>query len=115
MALFGAGILAKGETRVSIMTTSIKFSEIKNLLPITAERIEKIMAFNNTDFSDCPETTDENWWRAQPTHPVTKVPKVYVYVHLDTDVLGWFKVPGKGVPDAARCCPALRRAERVLG
>lgn len=85
------------------MTTSIKFSEIKNLPPITAERIEEIKAFKNKDFSDCPEMTDEDWRRA---YPVTKMPKVDVHVRLDADVLGWLKAPGKGYQ--ARLNAALR-------
>jgi uncharacterized protein (DUF4415 family) len=87
------------------MTTSIKFSEIKNLPPLTPERIEEIKAFKNTDFSDCPEMTDEDW---RPAY--TKPPKVDVHVRLDADVLGWLKGPGKGYQ--ARLNAALRYAMR---
>jgi uncharacterized protein (DUF4415 family) len=98
-----------------IVTTSIKFSETKNLPPITAERIEKIKAFNNTDFSDCPEITDEDWQRARPAYPVTKAPKVDVHMPFTPDVLDWLKAPGKGYQ--ARLNAALRysHGKWVLG
>jgi uncharacterized protein (DUF4415 family) len=92
------------------VTTSIKFSEIKNLIPITAERIEEIKAFNNTDSSDCPEMTDEDWRRARPVYPANKTPTVDVHVRIDADVLGWLKAPGKGCHD--RMNAALRYAMR---
>jgi len=90
--------------------TSIKFSEIKNLPPLTPERIAEIKAFRNTDFSDCPELTEEEWRTARSAYPVTKAPKVDVHVRLDADVLGWLKGPGKGYQ--ARLNAALRYAMR---
>lgn len=90
------------------MTTSIKFSEIKNLPPLTTQRIAEIKAFKNTDFSDCPEMTDEDWQRARPAY--TKIPKVDVHVRLDADILSWLKSPGKGYQ--ARLNAVLRYAMR---
>ncbi|MDR1786540.1 MAG: hypothetical protein LBR23_08815 [Spirochaetaceae bacterium] len=55
------------------MTTSIKFSELKNLPPISPARMAEIEAFEDTDFSDCPEITDEEWRTAQPLYPPTAI------------------------------------------
>ena len=88
------------------MTTSIKFSDIKHRPPLTPERIAEIKAFENTDFSDCPEMTDEDWKRARPAY--TKIPQVDVHVRLDADVLGWLKGSGKGCQ--TRINAALRYA-----
>ena len=37
-------------------------------MPITKERLEEIIAFKNTDFSDCPELTDEQLAQMKPSH-----------------------------------------------
>ncbi|GMO44655.1 MAG: hypothetical protein Ta2B_25670 [Termitinemataceae bacterium] len=37
-------------------------------MTITAERLEEIMSFKNTDFSDCPELTDEQIKQLRPSH-----------------------------------------------
>ncbi|MHC6204198.1 BrnA antitoxin family protein [Breznakiellaceae bacterium SP9] len=63
---------------------------------ITAE----IKAFKNTDFSDCPELTDEQRAQMKPSHyrnmanykPIKKT----VNVRLDADVLEWLQGAGKG-------------------
>jgi hypothetical protein len=36
---------------------------------MTAEEIAALEAFEDTDFSDCPEITDEEWRTAQPLYP----------------------------------------------
>jgi uncharacterized protein (DUF4415 family) len=68
----------------------------------------EIEAFNNTDFTDCPELTEEEWRTARPLY--AKTPKVDVHVRLDADVAGWLKAPGKGCQ--ARLNAALRYAMR---
>jgi uncharacterized protein (DUF4415 family) len=88
------------------VTTSIKFSELKNLPPLTPERIAEIKAFKNTDFSECPEMTEEEWRTARPLY--AKPPKADVHVRIDLDVLRWLKAPGKGYQ--ARLNAALRYA-----
>jgi hypothetical protein len=35
---------------------------------ITKERLVEIKAFKNTDFSDCPELTDEQLEQLKPSH-----------------------------------------------
>ena len=69
-------------------------SSTKNLSP---ERIAKIKAFKNTDFSDCPILTDEELKKLRPRHPEYFKPKKQaVQIRLDADVLAWFKGYGKG-------------------
>ena len=61
---------------------------------------KKIKAFKNTDFSDCPELTDEQLAQMKPSHyrnmanykPIKKT----VNVRLDADVLEWLQNAGKG-------------------
>jgi hypothetical protein len=47
------------------MTTSIKFSELKNQPPISPEQLAEIEAFQDADFSDCLELTEEEWRTAR--------------------------------------------------
>jgi uncharacterized protein (DUF4415 family) len=69
-------------------------------MPITKKRLEEIKAFKNTDFSDCPELTDEQLAQMKPSHyrnmanykPVKKT----VNVRLDADVIEWLQCAGKG-------------------
>jgi len=37
-------------------------------MPISKERLEQIKNFNNTDFSDCPIPTDEQFSKIKPCH-----------------------------------------------
>jgi uncharacterized protein (DUF4415 family) len=65
------------------------------LLP--PERVAKIKAFKNTDFSDCPVLTEEELQKIRPKHPEYFKPvKKAVQIRLDADVLVWFKAYGKG-------------------
>ena len=60
----------------------------------------EIKAFNNTDFSDMPELTDEQLAQLKPSHyrnmanykPIKKT----VNVRLDADVIEWLQNGGKG-------------------
>ena len=71
-------------------------------MPITKKRLEEIKAFKNTDFSDCPELTDEQLAQMKPSHlrkvnmknykPIKKT----VNVRLDADVIEWLQGAGKG-------------------
>ena len=62
--------------------------------------VAEIKAFKNTDFSDCPELTDEQLSQLRPSHyrnmanykPIKKT----VNVRLDADVIEWLKSAGKG-------------------
>jgi uncharacterized protein (DUF4415 family) len=64
------------------------------------KRLEEIKAFKNTDFSDCPELTDEQLAQMKPSHyrnmanykPIKKT----VNVRLDADVIEWLQSAGKG-------------------
>jgi uncharacterized protein (DUF4415 family) len=70
----------------------------------TAEKARvaaEIKAFKNTDFSDCPELTDEQLAQMKPSHlrdimknykPIKKT----VNVRLDADVIEWLQNGGKG-------------------
>ncbi len=77
------------------------------------ERIAaEIKAFHNTDFSDCPELTDEQLAQLRPSHyrnmanykPIKKA----VNVRIDADVLEWLKMQGEGYQ--TRLNAILRRA-----
>jgi uncharacterized protein (DUF4415 family) len=69
-------------------------------MPITKKRLEEIKAFKNTDFSDCPELTDEQLAQMKPSHyrnranykPIKKT----VNVRLDADVIEWLQGAGRG-------------------
>ena len=60
----------------------------------------EIKAFNNSDFSDMPELTDEQISRLRPSHyrnmanykPIKKT----VNVRLDADVIEWLQSGGRG-------------------
>jgi len=60
-------------------------------MPITKKRLEEIKAFKNTDFSDCPELTDEELAQMRPSHyrkmANYKPIKRAVNVRLDADVV----------------------------
>jgi uncharacterized protein (DUF4415 family) len=69
----------------------------------TKEKIaEEILAFKNTDFSDCPILTDEQMKQFKPSHyrpqnmanykPIKKA----VNVRLDADIIEWLKNDGIG-------------------
>jgi uncharacterized protein (DUF4415 family) len=88
------------------MKTSVKFSDIKNLPPLSDERIAEIRAFKTTDFSDSPELSPEDWKKARPVY--TKVPKADIHTKIDCDILDWLKNDGKGYQ--ARLNAALRFA-----
>ena len=55
------------------MKTSVKFSELNNLPLPSEKRLEEIKAFEDKDFSDNPEWTDEDWKKARPAQ--VKYPK----------------------------------------
>ena len=90
------------------MKTSVKFSELNKIPPLSKERITEIKAFRNNDFSDNPEWTSEDWKKARPAH--TKIPKTEIHTKIDTDILYWLKSKGKGYQ--ARLNAALRFAMR---
>jgi uncharacterized protein (DUF4415 family) len=60
----------------------------------------EIKAFKNTDFSDCPEMTDEQLAQLRPSHyrnmanykPIKKT----VNVRLDADIIEWLQSAGRG-------------------
>ena len=60
----------------------------------------EIKAFKNTDFSDCPELTDEQLAQLRPSRfrnmanyrPIKKT----VNVRLDADIIEWLQSAGKG-------------------
>jgi len=63
---------------------------------LSPERLAEIRAFKNVDFSDCPIMTDEELERLRPRHPEHFVPREQaIHIHLDADVLAWFKAYGK--------------------
>jgi uncharacterized protein (DUF4415 family) len=69
-------------------------------MSITDKRLAEIKAFENTDFSDTPELTDEQIKRLKPSHYRNmanyKPIKRTVNVRLDADVIDWLKSEGQG-------------------
>ena len=63
-------------------------------MPITKERLEEIKAFKNTDFSDCPELTDEQLSQLKPSHYRKTANKKNVNVSLDIDIIEWLQSTG---------------------
>ena len=65
-----------------------------------AQIAAEIKAFNNTDFSDCPELTDEQLAQMKPSHyrkmANNNTIKKTVNVELDTDVIEWLQSTGMG-------------------
>ena len=71
-------------------------------MPNKARIAAEIKAFKNTDFSDCPELTDEQLAQLRPSHlrkvnmenykPIKKT----VNVRLDADVIEWLQSAGRG-------------------
>jgi uncharacterized protein (DUF4415 family) len=86
--------------------TSVTFSELNKEPPLSKKRLAEIRAFNNNDFSDSPEWTEEDWKKARPAY--TKIPKTDIHTKIDTDILNWLKSGGKGYQ--ARLNAALRFA-----
>ena len=90
------------------MKTSVKFSELSSIPPLSKKRLAEIKAFKNRDFSDNPEWSQEDWKKARPAY--TKTPKAEIHTKIDQDILVWLKSEGKGYQ--ARLNAALRFAMR---
>jgi uncharacterized protein (DUF4415 family) len=86
--------------------TSVKFSELRDLPPLSKKRIAEIKAFSDEDFSDNPEWSEEDWKKARPAY--AKIPKADIHTKIAVDLLDWLKSDGKGCQ--ARLNAALRFA-----
>lgn len=79
---------------------TMTLDEVRKLPPLTEEEVENVMSFKNTDFEDCPVQTKEELAKFRPWYEVHpdfyKPTKTEVHIHIDTDVLEWFKRQGKG-------------------
>jgi uncharacterized protein (DUF4415 family) len=72
-------------------------ADINSPKTLTPERIAEIKAFKDVDISDYPELTEEELKKMRPRYPEYFKPiKTAVQIHLDADVLAWFKGYGKG-------------------
>ena len=63
---------------------TMTLEEIKNLPPLTDERLNEIKNFQNTDFSDCPKLTDLQLKELKPArmlHPEWFNEKNYAIIH----------------------------------
>ena len=88
------------------MKTSVAFSELNKVPPISKKRLAEIQAFKNKDCFDNPEWTAEDWKKARPAH--IKTAKTNIHTKIDTDILDWLKKEGRGYQ--ARLNAALRFA-----
>jgi uncharacterized protein (DUF4415 family) len=86
--------------------TSVAFSDINKIPPLSKKRLAEIRTFRNKDFSDNPEWTKEDWKKARPAN--TKILKTDIHTKIDTDILHWLKNEGRGYQ--ARLNAALRFA-----
>jgi uncharacterized protein (DUF4415 family) len=68
---------------------------------ITKKRLKEIKAFQTTDFSDCPELTDEQLVQLKPI-------KKTIRINIDVDIFEWLKSAGRGYQ--ARMNAILREA-----
>ena len=70
---------------------TMTLEEIKNLPPLTEERLNEIKNFHNTDFSDCPKLTDSQLKALKPArmlHPEWFNEKKHtVPVGIDSDIV----------------------------
>jgi uncharacterized protein (DUF4415 family) len=79
---------------------TMTLDEVKKLPPLSAEEVEEVMKFKNTDFEDCPKQSKEDlakfrsWYEVHPNWYKPK--KTDIHIRLDTDVLEWYKSQGKG-------------------
>lgn len=77
---------------------TMTLDEVRNLPPLTSEEIESVMAFNNTDFSDCPKQTKDELSKFRPWNKVhNRQPnsvKIDVNIKIDSDVLSWYQSIG---------------------
>jgi uncharacterized protein (DUF4415 family) len=63
--------------------------EVKRMPPLADKRIAEILAFQDTNISDCPELTDE-----QLAGLKSNQQKVNELVQIDSDIIEWFKKTG---------------------
>jgi uncharacterized protein (DUF4415 family) len=64
--------------------------EVKKMPPISDERLAEILAFEDTDISDCPELTSEEMSQYRVKLPRSEIqPKEQIPV--DADIVAWFK------------------------
>jgi len=79
---------------------TMTLDDVKNLPPLTAEEVEEVLNFQNTDFEDCPKQSKEDLAMFKPWYEVHKdlykPKKADVHLKIDADVLEWFKAQGKG-------------------
>jgi len=82
---------------------------MNTLYKLSDERLAEIRAFKNTDFSDCPELTDEELARLKPRHPEYFIrEKELVQINLEANILAWLKANGEDYE--ARINDLLRQA-----
>jgi uncharacterized protein (DUF4415 family) len=82
---------------------------MSTLNTLSEERLAEIRAFKNTDFSDCPELTDEELSEFKPKHPEYFVrEKILVQINLEAGILAWLKATSEDYE--ARINELLRQA-----
>ena len=82
------------------MKTKMVSYTLETRPPMTEERRARMRALaarpdSEIDFSDIPETTDEQWKNAVRGHFYRPV-KRQITARVDADVLAWLKADGKG-------------------
>ena len=70
---------------------TMTLDEVKNLPPLTEERLNEIKNFQNTDFSDCPKQTKEDLKQFRPYYELhTKSQKTKTHpvpVGINSDIV----------------------------
>lgn len=60
-------------------TTRITLDELRKMPPLTKKQLEKLEAFKDVDFSDCPPCTPEQLKQFRPMKEV--MPELYAQIH----------------------------------
>jgi len=76
---------------------------------LSKDRLAEILAFQDTDYSDCPIQTPKELAEFYPKHPENlKRGRDFVQVNIDPDIYFWFKRAGDDIQ--GRINKTLRQA-----
>jgi uncharacterized protein (DUF4415 family) len=66
--------------------------EVKKMPPISDERLAEIMAFEDTDISDCPELTSNEMAQFRIKRPQPEIGRIAKeQIPVDADIVAWIK------------------------
>jgi hypothetical protein len=70
------------------MKTSVKFSELKKMPPITRQRLRELsnLPDGEINYTDIPRWTPGDWEKATLVH-IRSIPKVDIHTKIDCDLV----------------------------